>query len=134
MDRNHIFERDNIISFSSRKKLIQFVAEYLADHYKQNLEFWRATAMDDEQEMAWFNYRIKVEVPKLRKALKQLLRVKLNRKKRFKFTYKSSFLKEAFREAGIIESSPKNYYPINVEYKINITKLVFERDVKSNRC
>ena len=133
MDKIHNFERDNIMSFSSKKKLIQFVSEYLANHYKQNLEFWRVTAMDDEQEITWWDYRIKEEVPALRKALKELLRIKLNCKKRFKFNYKSSFLKEAFKDAEI-NSSPKSFFPVNVEYKINIPKLVLERDVKSNRC
>ena len=131
MEQIHKFEEENIISFSNRTELIQFVSKYLAHHYKDGLEFWRATARDDRREMSWWEERMKVEVPKFEAAIKILLQKKLKRKKQFNFNYKSTFLKRAFRKAHITASSPENFFPINVEYTIN--NLVFEADVKLYR-
>ena len=131
MDQIQKFEEEYIISFSNRTELIQFVSKYLAHHYKEHLEFWRATARDDRKEMSLWEERIKVEVPKLEAAIKILLGEKLKNKKQFNITSKSIFLKKAFRKAHITSSSPENSFPINVEYKID--KLVFEQDVKSYR-
>lgn len=131
MEKIHKFEEENIISFSNRTELIQFVSKYLAHHYKDSLEFWRATARGDRKEMSWWEERIKVEVPKFEAAIRTLLQKKLKNKKQFNITYESVFLKKAFRKAHITASSPENYFPVNVEYQIN--NLVFKRDIGDYR-
>ncbi len=128
MDKNHVLEEEGKVSFSNRTELIQFVSNYLSLEYKKHLEFWRAAARDDPRVIIYWERRIEVEVPKLKKAIKVLLRRKLKHNNVFNVTHESTILKEAFRKAHITETSPQNCFPVNVEYKIN--KLVFEKNVK----
>jgi len=126
MEQIHAFEKENQISFSDRKSLIQFVSKYIAFLYKRHCEFWRATAMDDRGEMISWEERIQREGPALEKVVKDLMNTKRYFRREMKFTSKSHFLKEAFKKAKI-SSSPLNCIPCNVEYKID--GLVFSRDV-----
>lgn len=127
MDKIHDFEKENIISFSNRTELIQFVSKYFAFRYKEHCEFWRATAMDEPKEIALWEKRIEEEVPKLEKSLRLLLGTKRYSRKKMKLTSKSIFFKEAFKEAKI-SCSPINCISCNVEYKIK--GLLFQMDVK----
>lgn len=127
MDKIHEFEKENRISFSNRKELIQFVSKYLANQYKEHCEFWRATARDDPKEMVYWEERIEKEVPALEKAVKNLLYTKRYSRRNQKFNSKSVFFKEAF-EAAQISSSPINCIPCNVEYQVK--GRVFKREVK----
>ena len=127
MEKIHKFEKENIISFSNRTELIQFVSKYFANHYKRHCEFWKATAMDEPAEMAMWDARSECEAPRLQEALKHFLGKKRYFRKDFSLTSQSDIFKKAFKRANM-SCNPRNAIPCNVEYKIN--GLVFSRDVK----
>lgn len=128
MDKIHKFKKENIISFSNRKELIQFVSKYFANQYEEHCELWKATAMDSPAEMVSWDVRRENESPRLQKALIHFLSGRRYFKKDFKFTSQSVLFKKAFKRAKM-SCNPINCIPVNVEYEIK--GLVFSRDVKS---
>ena len=129
MEKIHMFEKENTISFSDQKSLILFVSEYFAFRYKKHCEFWKATATDSPAEMAMWDERSESEAPRLQKALKHSLNRKLFFRNSVSLTRKSTLFKSAFKKAKM-SCEPDNCIPCNVEYKID--GLVFKRDVKDH--
>lgn len=127
MDKIRIFEKERIISFSNRTELIQFVSDYLALQYKRCLEIERAQAMDEWEEQEYYSNKILCNVPKLKKILKVLLRLILIFKKKLNINVDSFVLKFAFKL--MLEKSPQNHMPVNVEYEID--DFVFKKIVNS---
>lgn len=126
MDKIHDFEKENIISFSNRKDLIQFVSKYLALQYKDFLKMECAMAMDDLEEQKYWDNKIISDVSRLEAILRVLLFFKLIFNKRLEITSKSTVFKNAFGWLGE-ELSPEVCFPENVKYKIN--NLVFEKEI-----
>lgn len=50
------------VQFSNSNDWIEFVAIYFANHYRQHLEYWQATAMDDRAEYNWWQSKLETEV------------------------------------------------------------------------
>lgn len=127
MEQIRTFEKENSISFSNRKALIQFVSKYFAFLYQEHCEYRKVYTLGEPKERAFWEERIKKEVPVLEKTIKDLLETTRYFGRTMKITTKSVFLKEAFKKAKI-SSSPKNYIPCNVEYEIN--GLEFKQNVR----
>ena len=127
MEKIHTFEKENTISFSDEKSLIQFVSEYFAFHYTKHCEFWKATTTDSPAEMAMWDERSESEAPRLQKALEHFLNRKLFFRNSVSLTRESALFKKAFKKAKM-SCKPENCIPCNVKYEID--GLVFRRDVK----
>ena len=128
MDSIHKFEKEKYISFPNRTNLIRFVSDYLAHKYEEYLKFECATAMDEFEEQKYWEKKIMKEIPKLKKALRKLLFLKLMFNKQLEITPEGNILKKAFKKLRI-ETSPKVCFAKNVEYKID--NLLFMKKYRS---
>lgn len=124
MDQIHDLEKGEILSFSCRTELIQFVSQDLALQYKNKLKSWGAKATDDSDEAQYWERRIKKEIPKLQRAIKKLLK-KVPKKDGLEITADSVILKEAFTKAKI-KGSPTVCFANNIKYRID--NLTFQRN------
>ena len=118
------FEEENIITFSNRRKMIQFVSKYMAIQYRKFIEQECAMAMDSDEERCYWEIRIPSSVSKFENALKVILPFKLMRNKTFEINYDSSILKLAFKYAGETVET-RACFANNVTYKIK--DMTFEK-------
>jgi len=77
----HTLREEGELTFSSRKELITSTADILAWVYREHLEYWRATAMDDRSEMRYWESKINVEVDAYREAWKKVLGAEASKKR-----------------------------------------------------
>ena len=118
------FEEENRISFSNRRKMIQFVSRYMAIQYRRFLDQECAMAMDSEEERCYWEIRIPNSVSRFEKALKIILYFYLMFNKNFEIDNESDILRIAFDYAGET-INPTACFANNVKYKIK--NLTFEK-------
>ena len=118
------FEKENTITFSKKRELIQFVSMYMAFQYKRFLNAECAMAMDSEELKDYWEYKNFTCVSKFENALKVILPFKLMRNNNFEINHESGFLKVAFKYAGETVQ-PLACFAKNVKYEIK--NLTFEK-------
>lgn len=67
------FEQERKIEFSDYNDWIEFVAVYFANHYKEHLEYWRATAVDDRAEYRYWQKKLNTEIGQVYDAFTTIL-------------------------------------------------------------
>lgn len=114
--------------------LAEAFADEIAKRYKSHLEFWQATAMDDREEYAMWAERIRLEPAMVKeKALAKLKSIMGNPQYNRKFYLKKY---KIFVDWSTIQITPAtgfyrhllerditSAYPINVEYRIDMTSM-----------
>lgn len=112
--------------------LAEAFADEVAKQYKSHLEFWQATAMDDREEYAMWAERIKLEPDKVKeRALSRIKSIMENPQYNRKFFMKKFWI---FVDWSMIRIIPEtgfyrnllgrditNAFPVNVEYRIDLT-------------
>lgn len=66
----HVLREKGELTFDMREELITSAADILALDYLEDLEYWRATAMDDAEERDYWFHKIIWEVIPYRDAMK----------------------------------------------------------------
>ena len=56
------FWKEGKLEFSDYNKWIEFIAVYFTQHYKDHLEYWKATAVDDKDEYRYWERKIATEL------------------------------------------------------------------------
>lgn len=128
--RNALHKGD-IVPFETQEEMVTGVAEVLALGFQQNLEFWKATAMDDVTETCQWQQRLQSEPEPYYEAVRAELERQVKACERFPF-YRKKQVKIGSRKysdviaAGLSaiggDQSPSNVFPINVLIVLDVRK------------
>lgn len=127
------FEEKNEIEFSDYSKWIEFIAVYFTRQYKDHLEYWKATAVDDKDEYRYWERKIATELETMYCVFKSVIEEQYNlcsvkkqswlsklgiRKKRIQMDTKKNteIYRKVLENIGEGHLSPSNEFPNNVRY------------------
>lgn len=129
-----------ILTGSTLDEVAKKFSEEVGRQYRDSLDFWKATAMDDRMEMQMWERRLESEVVIVEKnAYEKILRLvkeKKLRKKYFlrKFLFKNKNILNITTASGFYNGllqgrNIENYFSINVEYHIDMVNLCITKKV-----
>ena len=123
------------------EQLARNFGEEIGRAYKEELYFWRSTSMDDRKETAYWEELIKTEVPMVvENAERKILEI-MNYRPRHRNKYCLRKCFGLFRDKNILNINHENgffddlilgkdlnnFFPVNVEYHIDLINLSFEK-------
>lgn len=122
-------------------QLARDFGEEIGRAYKEELYFWRSTSMDDRKETAYWEERIKTEVPIVEENAERKILEIMNDypRRRKRYCLRKCF--GLFRDKNILNINHengffddlllgrnlKNFFPVNVEYHIDLINLSFKK-------
>ncbi len=132
--------KGSVLTFPTQDVMITDVVAILTLRYKEHLEFWQVTAMDDRAEYRSWENRIKEEVDPYYDALRVALERAIQRKKSgfYRLLIKigickneiridrkhSKIIQQALSAIGSI-TKPNSVLPCNVTWKLDLDKNLF---------
>lgn len=121
-------KKERKFSFASREEMVTKLAEFFAKKYYAHLEFWSATAMDDREELGYWQQKMQEQPEKAKKLFEEAINNELveieERKIRF---FKRRLWIDTKKHDQIYQSvlsilepglKPCNCFPNNVQYFI----------------
>lgn len=123
------------------KQLAQSFSEEIGRAYKEELFASKATAMDDRKETKYWEERIKTEVPIVveiaERKLLEIINDHPRRRKRYCLKKRFGLFRDknilninhenGFFDDLLLGKDLKNFFPVNVEYHIDLINLSFEK-------
>lgn len=127
-------------NITTLEQLARNFGEEIGRAYKEELYFWKATAMDDRNETKMWEKRIKIEVPIVAEnAYKRILEIMNDPRQKKRYCLKKwlglfrnkniLIINHEFVENLLLEKKFKNFFPENVEYHIDMKNLSFAKVV-----
>ena len=115
-------------SFISREEMVSKLAEFFAQKYYAHLEFWSATAMDDPEELCYWQQKMQEQPGKAKKLFEEAINNALVEFEGRKFRFFRRRLWIDTKEHNQIYQNvlkilepglePRNCFPINMQYFI----------------
>jgi len=120
-----------IVSFQTQEEMVEEIAKHLTDEYRENLLFWRATAMDDPRESQEWEEKLRTELEPYYEAARAELECQVKACEELPFYRRHIVQVSAKKHPQVIaaglravgsEAEPHNVFPVNVRIVLNVRK------------
>jgi len=120
-----------IVSFQTQEEMVEEIAKHLTDEYRENLLFWRATAMDDPRESQEWEEKLRTELEPYYEAARAELECQVKACEELPFYRRHIVQVSAKKHPQVIaaglravgsEAEPPNVFPVNVRIVLNVRK------------
>lgn len=119
------------VSFQTQEEMVEEMAKHLTAGYRDNLVFWRATAMDDPRESQEWEEKLRTELEPYYEAVRAELEHQVKVCEKFPFYRRHIVEISAKKHSQVIaaglraignELEPSNIFPVNVRIVLDVRK------------